>query len=169
MRNWITASKYTISNKANANLGSFVRTSNTFFNGGSFSGSSVTPSWRDHAKQWGKALESNAFEPHQFPSESNQGLWEEIQLSGFPNPEKWRTQERQVEPNGSVRDGKKAPAGHQRQVSISSIAGGDQSTPIEYLENIMMGVLFQLLAVVNYLHQRNIVHRDIRLETVYVD
>ena len=41
--------------------------------------------------------------------------------------------------------------------------------PIEYLESLMLSVFYQLLSVVNYLHQRNIVHRDIRLETVYVD
>ena len=32
----------------------------------------------------------------------------------------------------------------------------------------MLGVLFKLLNVVNYLHQKKLVHRDIRLETVHV-
>ena len=32
----------------------------------------------------------------------------------------------------------------------------------------MLGVLFKLLNVVNYLHQNKMVHRDIRIETVFV-
>ena len=39
-------------------------------------------------------------------------------------------------------------------------------TTLEQLEDKLITIFGQLLQVVNYLHQRNIVHRDIRLETV---
>lgn len=39
---------------------------------------------------------------------------------------------------------------------------------INRLEVVTLKIVFQLLATVNFLHTKNIVHRDIRLETIFV-
>ena len=53
-----------------------------------------------------------------------------------------------------------------RLSSQQNEASAINSTTLEQLEDKLLTIFSQLLQVVNYLHQRNIVHRDIRLETV---